>query len=604
MRDLVRLLFFTFITSMLVTSAMASDTIPQKVKNTGIMRSKIVATDLLKQNFKPEKPVCNVAFLPAQDSLAAKHSFQGELMFTATEMQTSPDKLKSENIWGLKPKVFPGFKIAMFDLNGALVPVSREIIVPDPDLRGGSFWEIIISPGKVWSEPGDNDWSRASFPFVLMNSIEGESHNGVATFLFNDKEISQVRYQLVQQTSPFYVVDYFTAWGQLSVQYTPQKIANLDQLKKSFEQESVAKLPTAPWRKLEELVGREKLEYYNGAMDPNDLVQNAFIYKGVMYVQASQTAYGDFPYPPRYGVWSMTKSCVPSLTLLRLAQKYGAEVFDLKIKDYVEVTANHDGWENVTFLDAINMATGMANSADSNTDPKGGSTVDYVFGGDYYAWYEARSAAEKTAEVFKVPAYPWGPGKVMRYRDRTMYILGVALNNFLKTKEGPSADTWDMMISEVLRPIGIFHAPLQRTYEKDGQKGTPLSAYGFFPTLDDLAKIGLLIQNKGMHNGQQLLHGPTVETILSQEKRGLPMYDKTTIFGDMYYEKAYWRAPAKGIEGKTVFVPFMRGWGGNLMVIMPNDMIGLRISKGWTNKKASDPSGIIETGNRIEPFVK
>ena len=48
---------------------------------------------------------------------------------------------------------------------------------------------------------------------------------------------------------------------------------------------------------------------------------------------------------------------------MRLAQKYGDEVFDLKIKDYVPVTAAHDGWERVTFADALNMATGIGDLA-------------------------------------------------------------------------------------------------------------------------------------------------------------------------------------------------------------------------------------------------
>jgi hypothetical protein len=32
-------------------------------------------------------------------------------------------------------------------------------------------------------------------------------------------------------------------------------------------------------------------------------------------------------------------------------------VFELKITDYVKVTAEHDGWDEVTFGDALNMAT-------------------------------------------------------------------------------------------------------------------------------------------------------------------------------------------------------------------------------------------------------
>jgi CubicO group peptidase (beta-lactamase class C family) len=64
----------------------------------------------------------------------------------------------------------------------------------------------------------------------------------------------------------------------------------------------------------------------------------------------------------RHQVFSVSKSLGAALTLLRLAQTYGDRVFDLKIKDYVRVTAFHDGWERVTFADALNMATGIGDN--------------------------------------------------------------------------------------------------------------------------------------------------------------------------------------------------------------------------------------------------
>jgi len=65
----------------------------------------------------------------------------------------------------------------------------------------------------------------------------------------------------------------------------------------------------------------------------------------------------------RHGVFSVTKSLGAAVALWRLAQKYGDEVLALKIKDYVPVTAAHDGWERVTFADALNMATGIGDNA-------------------------------------------------------------------------------------------------------------------------------------------------------------------------------------------------------------------------------------------------
>ena len=82
--------------------------------------------------------------------------------------------------------------------------------------RGRSYWDIIVQPGRVWSEPQDGGWSRAGFPFALVNSLEGETHNGLATFLYKDGRVSNPRFQIVQQTAPFYVKDDFVAAGPRS----------------------------------------------------------------------------------------------------------------------------------------------------------------------------------------------------------------------------------------------------------------------------------------------------------------------------------------------------------------------------------------------------
>ena len=43
----------------------------------------------------------------------------------------------------------------------------------------------------------------------------------------------------------------------------------------------------------------------------------------------------------------------------RLGQIYGPEILDAKIRDLVNVTAEHDGWDHVTLRHALSMATGM-----------------------------------------------------------------------------------------------------------------------------------------------------------------------------------------------------------------------------------------------------
>ena len=47
-------------------------------------------------------------------------------------------------------------------------------------------------------------------------------------------------------------------------------------------------------------------------------------------------------------------------------------------------------------------------------------------------------------------------------------MLGVAMDRYLKSREGPAAGIWSMLEREVFLPIGIHYAPINRTIEADG----------------------------------------------------------------------------------------------------------------------------------------
>jgi hypothetical protein len=87
----------------------------------------------------------------------------------------------------------------------------------------------------------------------------------------------------------------------------------------------------------------------------------------------------------------------------------------------VTVTAAHDGWERVTFGDALNMATGIGENwpqrapnhpfADSDRSPK------------FFRWRNAKTAQEKLDLGFSFGKYPWGPGEVVRFNDLNTFVL-------------------------------------------------------------------------------------------------------------------------------------------------------------------------------------
>ena len=118
-------------------------------------RDRLTADELLASAYKGDSPVHNAYFLPVGQAAPALHAFKGTLSVGAWSMFSA-----NHGCPGLTT-ISPAFSAAFFTQGEHLVPVVRDILQPPGT--------IILSPGQVWSEPGDRGMSRASFPFVLIN---------------------------------------------------------------------------------------------------------------------------------------------------------------------------------------------------------------------------------------------------------------------------------------------------------------------------------------------------------------------------------------------------------------------------------------------------
>jgi LysR substrate binding domain-containing protein len=116
-----------------------------------------------------------------------------------------------------------------FVQNGSyLIPVQQGLII-----TGNSAWNYIVGPGRVWQERGDHGYTRTSFPFALVERSQNCVHNGEMTFLFkngNSFHVSQVRYQITQETCEYFK---FNMWGEkgnlAAVQMLIDHRANINQ---------------------------------------------------------------------------------------------------------------------------------------------------------------------------------------------------------------------------------------------------------------------------------------------------------------------------------------------------------------------------------------
>jgi hypothetical protein len=258
------------------------------------------------------------------------------------------------------------------------------------------------------------------------------------------------------------------------------------------------------------------------------------------------------------------------------------------------LTAAHDGWERVTFADALNMATGIGEQWPRREPSLPFADVNTQLG----PFNKVPTAREKLAIAFSLGQYPWGPGEVLRYNNMHTFVLAAAMDSFLKRQAGAHVQLWDMVVAEVFRPLGIFAVPTLHTQEADGGRGIPYLRSGLYITIDDLAKLTTLLQQGGRHQGQQLLSATKLaEALYQTDARGLPSGHKNR-FGEGRYHLSFWSVPYRTATGCFFQIPYMSGNGGNVVVLLPNGISAFRFADGHNY----DVDTIVRAGETLRPF--
>ncbi|HEX8754812.1 MAG TPA: hypothetical protein VF745_00625 [Steroidobacteraceae bacterium] len=528
-----------------------------------------------------ELPAPNDHFRPPPNADAAPE-FSGVLHIARSSMQTRP-RLERPRIGGRDARLFPRIALGFVTIGDVLVPQERGQIVSEQHPgETRSYWSVIPQFGRIWRDPEEEGaWSRAAFPLMLVGDTENHSHQGVAGFRYKGREVGELEFQFVQQTAPYLLRQHFIAWGRARMKFAPLAAREATVQRACAQAELARRLPQRPWADLIRETRADPLSGFGGPVREQWRVLAALVRDGTIYHQESSTPCGNYPYPleMRFGVRSVMKSIGAPLALLRLAQVCGPYVLTLRIGDFVE--GLDPKYRAVRLIDAANMATGFGGTGTWKTHPN--DPMDGYLEGDYDAWYNAPSHRGKLKQIRRsLRPYPWEPGTVMRYRDQDFYLLGVAIDGFVKAMRGPGADVWDMLRSEVLEPIGIAHAPLVRTREARGRRGIPWLNAGYYPTLDDLAKIALLYQSRGAYGGEQILHRSLTEDLLAARealpKRGDLSLGSKGSEGELYRMGFHFR-PYVGSRGQRYHLPTMWGAGESEVVLYPNGLVSIVIGK-------------------------
>ncbi len=510
-------------------------------------------------------PVDDSAFAIPQNAAPSPHQFEGRL--TLKEVAISGGFRAYVDVYGYSftsgYKHLPPFDFVFVQNGSYLIPVQQGLII-----TGHPYWNCFLGAGRIWKESGDGGWSRCAIPFGLVLRNQNSVHHGSLTFLFNGTTISKVRYQITQETCTWFKCD---MWGQVSAQYTPSSPTNSLTLKESYAQEVKSRTPTKPLSELPKDYPNSKVDIgvFGQGITPAHRTAYGIFVGGTHYMGAQPTRYGvyPFPYELRLPSFSVAKSVFASVALMRLAQRYGDAVVDWKIKDYLPETATSKGnWQNVTFNNTLDMATGNYDSAGYMADETSPSMSQNFFLKEGYK--------DKIKAALNYPNRTT-PGKHWVYRTADTFIAVTAMNNLLQQKAGTSADLFRMLCDDVLTPIGVSSGAQVSLRTDNSPTGYALGGYGLFLTPDDALKIAKFLNNDGGKiGGVPILSPKILRATLQQDDKDRGM--DTGVLG-IRYNNGFWAIQMTPQQypalKRSIWVVFMSGFGGITVLPMHNGTI-------------------------------
>jgi hypothetical protein len=547
--------------------------------------------DALMSASKASAPSDMAAFAPPADALPPSNVFEGRLALdagtTSDTFQTFKDQYGDATANNGAAQHLPPFDFDFVQSGDALIPVRRGAIPSShPE------WEFILEPGRVWDQPGDHGMTRAALPFALEERNANCMHNGVLTFLFGKGGAgSRVEYQIASETCFYFK---FNMWGSAVAHYSPGTISNAKTIKENYRREIADRLPTKPIEDLpKDIHGADPSQFGSPFEVPaDDMTAYGVVANGVNYVGGCQTRFGAYPYCDVLDLpsYSLAKSIYAGVVAMRMALLYPG-IMGESIARYVPACMSAGSWSDVTFGNALDMATGHYNSPDDQADEDAP---------DLGPFFVADTHAGKIA--FACTHYPRKvqPGTHWVYHTADTYILGTALGAFYRDKAGRSADfTTDILANPIWEKLELSPAIYtnRRTYDSAAQ---PFSGYGLTLHRDDVAKIATFINvDHGTIGGAQLVDPQMLDAALQRNPDNKGLEAST---GDFRYHDGFWAWNAQSTLGckSAAWIPFMSGFGGIIVALMPNGMTYYYFSDGGVWRWAKAAAEV----NRIKPFCE
>lgn len=206
-------------------------------------------------------------------------------------------------------------------------------------------------------------------------------------------------------------------------------------------------------------------------------------------------------------------------------------------KDYKKIKLQH----------LLNMSSGL--DADSDDWRSPGQSSNWIALDD---WKEY---------VLNVPLKS-KPGENFVYADIHPLLIGLAI------EEASGMSLKDYAQKKLFDPLEI-----KQVYWFTNAANQTGAAGNLYLTTLDFAKLGLLIINEGKWNNQKIISANYIESLINTQK---PLPESWSGFADSY--GMFWYKSTKTFAGKKLDYLFGSGFGGNHLVVIPEEEMVIAVT--------------------------
>lgn len=542
---------------------------------------KRIPKDAFSGTDKLTAPISTKAFRPPQTMEPLTEDWSGRLVFAGTASDGF-NLYKDDFNYAPSSRtlsVLPAFSIDFVHSGNDFIPVQR-----GPQPAAHAEWEWVFEPGVIWRDRQYDGALRVALPFALQERNANCVHNGLISFLIDKTgAASRMVYQIGSETCAYMQFD---LWGAAPVDFERRAYSGADAVVDLYEKEKASRLALSS----PEALPQADQFASPAEVAPADLAVFGYVDGAVHYAGGCVTRFGPYPFCDVLDLpsYSLAKSIVAGIAAMRLEKLYPGAMASM-VMDYAPECTS-EKWRGVTFSHALNMTTGVFDSSEHEADESGGKML---------AFFLAQTHDEKIETACNAFSRQRAPGELFVYRTSDTYVLGTAMNAFLRQQTGrASADIFDNLVAPIWASLGVSQTALhtRRTYDDVRQ---PFAGWGVTLHRNDIALITNFLQNGGVIDGEPVLDTAMLKAAMQQAPadRGL-----RAAADSQRYKNGFWAwnaGPAIGCAGDR-WIPAMSGYGGLAVALFPNRASYYYVSDGgayaWRRAAAAS--------NRMKPFCE